>query len=122
VLDLSSYMGNQVYLKFYFDSVDGVANDYQGAYIDDVFIYASQPCQGGTPTPGPCVNNGDVNQSGAITAEDAQLSFAIALGVMTPTFVEFCSADCNANGEVTAGDSQGIFAAALGLGECVDPI
>lgn len=73
-------------------------------------------------TENPCVNNGDVNQNGSVTAGDAQLAFSIALGAYTPTEAERCSADCNANGDVTAGDAQGIFATALGSGSCADPV
>ncbi len=67
-----------------------------------------------------CVHDGDVNQDFTITAEDAQLAFSIALGVLSPTPVEACAADCNGDGSVTAGDAQQIFYAALGSGACVD--
>jgi len=116
VVDLAPYVGNQVYLKFYFNSVDGISNTYRGAYIDDVGIIAAEPCTGN------CINDGDVNDTGTITAEDAQLSFGIALGVITPTEEEECAADCNGDGYVTAADSQGIFAAAMGQGSCMDPL
>jgi len=122
VLDLGNYVGNDVQLHFTFDSVDGVANTYQGAYIDNVAIIAAEPCTQGTPTPGSCINHGDVNLNGEITAEDAQIAFQIALGVWTATPQEYCAADCNGNGEVTAADAQGVFAAALGAGECSDPL
>ena len=35
-LDLSSYAGGQVKLRFFFDTIDAVANNYEGWYIDDV--------------------------------------------------------------------------------------
>jgi len=95
---------------------------YCGWNIDDVLVSFSQPCGQTTPTPGACNNDGDVNLNGTITAEDAQLAFSIALGVMTPTLEEFCAADCNDSGDVTAGDAQIIFATALGLDSCVDPV
>ncbi|MBN1296723.1 dockerin type I repeat-containing protein [bacterium] len=73
----------------------------------------------GTPT-SECINNGDTNLSGDITAGDAQLAFMIALGVYSPTYLEECAADCNGDGEVTAGDAQRIFLTVLGSAECVD--
>jgi hypothetical protein len=76
-----------------------------------------------TPTDTPeCLNTGDVNDDGVITAGDAQLAFMIALGAYSPTYKEWCAADCNGDGVVTAGDAQLIFLAALGSGACVDPL
>lgn len=78
-----------------------------------------------TPTDSPtaeCINNGDVNLSGSITAGDAQLAFLITLGFYAPTYQEECAADCNGDGNVTAGDAQAIFLTTLGLGACVDPL
>lgn len=81
---------------------------------------------GSGPTPTPtapyCVNSGDVNLDGELTANDAQGAFYIVLGLFTPTPIEFCAADCNADLDVTAGDAQMIFLAVLGLGNCDDPI
>jgi subtilisin family serine protease len=76
-----------------------------------------------TPTPPPvCLNHGDVNFDGVITASDAQMAFMIALGIYSPTFEEECAADCTGDGVVTAGDAQMIFFAGLGQDECVDPL
>ena len=69
-----------------------------------------------------CVNHGDVNLDGTITAADAQLAFFIVLGTYSPTFEEECAADCNGDGEVTAADAQAIFLVVLGLGDCADPL
>ncbi len=69
-----------------------------------------------------CINHGDVNLSGDLTAEDAQLAFQIALGLLDPTPQEFCAADCNADLAVTAGDAQAIFGAVLGMGSCAEPL
>ncbi|MBN1297338.1 SUMF1/EgtB/PvdO family nonheme iron enzyme [bacterium] len=76
-------------------------------------------CQ--TPTP-ECLNTGDVNFSGTITASDAQLAFLITLGTVIPTYEEACASDCNGSGSVTAADAQAIFLTVLGSGTCVDPI
>ncbi|HPQ40537.1 MAG TPA: dockerin type I domain-containing protein, partial [bacterium] len=89
---------------------------YCGWNIDDVLVSYTQPCEE------PCINNGDVNQNGEITAGDAQMAFQIALGQISPTPEEFCSADCNGDEEVTAGDAQQVFMTALGSATCVDPL
>jgi hypothetical protein len=72
--------------------------------------------------PDDCLNTGDVDGSGTITAADAQLAFMIALGLMNPTYEQACAADCNGDGQVTAADAQMIFYVALGiLPQCADP-
>ncbi len=74
-----------------------------------------------TPTPS-CVHDGDINNSGNLTASDAQSAFLIALGMLSPTPEELCSADCNGNDIVTAEDAQMIFMGVLELASCSDPI
>jgi hypothetical protein len=76
-----------------------------------------------TPTPTPdCINSGDVNNDGTITAGDAQVAFQIALAMFSPTPEQECRADCDGSGTVTAGDAQIIFRVALGMGDsCSDP-
>ncbi|MCD4654437.1 dockerin type I repeat-containing protein, partial [bacterium] len=69
-----------------------------------------------------CVNHGDVNLNGQLTASDAQLAFLITLGLYEPTFEEECAADCNGDLSVTAADAQDIFYAVIGIGSCVDEI
>ncbi len=72
--------------------------------------------------PGQCLNHGDVTGDGILTAGDAQTTFEIALGIITPTQDQECAADCNGDGNITAGDAQAIFGAVLGMGSCVDPV
>ncbi len=69
-----------------------------------------------------CINNGDVNQDGILSAADAQLAFYIALGQYSPTYEEECAADCNGDGIVTAADAQLIFYTVIGIGDCADPL
>ncbi len=69
-----------------------------------------------------CLNHGDLNFDGELTAGDAQFTFMIALGFYIPTFQEACAADCTGDGEITSGDAQGVFIAAMGAGQCSDPI
>lgn len=71
----------------------------------------------------PCLNTGDVNGSGDMTAADAQMAFYIVLGLIQPTYIEACAADCNGSGDVTAADAQAIFYVVLGLQPaCADPL
>ncbi|MCD4654433.1 hypothetical protein K8T06_10935, partial [bacterium] len=104
----------------YYIWVDGYHEDDFGEHCLEVF-WSDPPTA--TPTLPPCLNHGDVNASGGLTAEDAQITFNIVLGLYIPTYVENCAADCDGNGSVTAGDSQAIFFDVLGIGEgCVDEI
>jgi hypothetical protein len=122
--DISSIADNQpsLYLRWVMGTTDGSVI-YCGWNIDDVEIWAEDlTVIPPTPTQNPCINNGDVNDDGVITAGDAQLAFQIALGMIIPTYEEACAADCNGDDQVTAGDAQMIFLAALGSASCVDPI
>ncbi|MCD4654430.1 hypothetical protein K8T06_10920 [bacterium] len=68
-----------------------------------------------------CINSGDVNCSGNLTAEDAQITFNITLGLIEPSQREECAADCDGNGTVSTDDAQMIFFCALGITEeCAD--
>lgn len=71
-----------------------------------------------------CLNDGDVDDNGRLTPQDAQISFQISLGIIpNPTHDEFCSADCSGNGVVTSEDAQCIFFHYLGLEcDCADAI
>jgi hypothetical protein len=69
-----------------------------------------------------CVNHGDANLDGVISAGDAQLAFFIVLGAYSPTYEEECAADCNGDGLVTAADAQAIFLVVIGSGDCADPL
>jgi hypothetical protein len=42
IFDLSPYIGNQVRIRFYFDTVDELYNQHRGWYIDDVCILADE--------------------------------------------------------------------------------
>jgi hypothetical protein len=117
---------NQVRIRWTIGPTDGSVV-YCGWNIDDVLVSYTIPCTQPTPTPHPtetpsCINNGDVNNDGVISASDAQLTFMIALGSYTPTYEEECAADCNGNGIVSAGDAQQVFMTALGSASCVDPL
>ena len=76
-----------------------------------------------TPTPQPCVHNGDVNADDSITPEDALECFQIYLtSYPDPTYEEYCSADCDGNNLVTPADALCIFRNYInGSCECVMP-
>ena len=40
--DISSYAGKNVQIRFFFDTVDGYINDYEGWYIDDILIFGEK--------------------------------------------------------------------------------
>jgi hypothetical protein len=42
-LDLSDYTGNVIKIRFYFDTIDSIGNDYPGWFIDDVMVYFAGP-------------------------------------------------------------------------------
>ncbi len=75
-----------------------------------------------TATPGDCINHGDANLDGILTAADAQLIFQFVLGNETPTYEQECAADCNGDGIITAADAQLVFLTVLGQETCVDPL
>ncbi len=95
-----------------------------GWNIDDVVVSYTRECTSiPTPTPKPdCLNTGDVNNDGELSAEDAQLAFQIAIGAFAPTHDEECAADCSGDGIVSSTDAQYIFLASLGSESCVDPL
>jgi len=102
-----------------FDSSGSVRINSIQRTLGTYFLAPSGP----TPTPGECLNHGDVSLDGEVTAADAQLTFMIALGSHSPTYEEECAADCNGDGEVTAGDAQNVFMVALGsMSSCADPL
>ena len=69
-----------------------------------------------------CLNHGDVDANGQLTAQDAQTAFNIVMGFYTPTPEENCAADCSGDSDVTAGDAQAIFTHVIYGGACADPI
>jgi len=40
-IDLTAYAGHNVNIRFFFDTIDNVANNYKGWYIDDVLVYTA---------------------------------------------------------------------------------
>lgn len=39
VLDITQFAGNEIQIRFYFDTIDGIINDYPGWFFDDVLVY-----------------------------------------------------------------------------------
>ena len=52
-VSLASYVGGNVYIRFWFNTVDGLYNNYEGWYVDDVKVLGafSGPVPTATPTP-----------------------------------------------------------------------
>ncbi len=149
--DISNWAAghNDVTLRWVMGPSDSIIA-YCGWNIDDVMVSYTTECVPPTPTPAPptatptatptsppptntpapptatptpdCINHGDVNFDGVITAEDAQITFQIAIGQHIPTYEEECAADCNGDGVVSAADAQLVFLTAIGAGECADPM
>ena len=71
-----------------------------------------------------CIHNGDVDDNGSLTPEDALNSFQIYLLMFPyPTYEEFCRADCNGSGGVTPRDALCIFQNYLqGSCACMDDL
>jgi len=79
-----------------------------------------------SPTPVACVHDGDVNQDGTVTPEDARLAFYLYLACeqQTPSRETYCAADFCGIGEigicdasVTPADARGIYLNYLGITE-----
>ncbi|WP_176371604.1 discoidin domain-containing protein [Desulfosediminicola flagellatus] len=49
-IDLSSYVGKSVYIRFYFDTVDGLYNNYMGWLVDDIEVVTFIPDDGIAPS------------------------------------------------------------------------
>jgi len=83
-VDLSSYVGGSIQLRFHFNTVDAVANTFEGWYIDDVAIL-TDPLPNNPPT----ANNQSVNvfqdtaQAILLTASDLEGS-PLTYSVVTP--------------------------------------
>jgi hypothetical protein len=43
-LDLTPYIGNIINIRFYFDTLDSIANDYAGWFFDDVIVSSESFC------------------------------------------------------------------------------
>ena len=48
-VDLSAYAGSQLFLRFHFNTVDSVANTFEGWYVDDITILSAQASPAITP-------------------------------------------------------------------------
>ena len=146
-MDISQYADGQDSVEIRFDVRADYTISYPGFYLDDVFICGvfhgaitpsptptfpatSTPTPTPTiptPTPTPtqfCVNDGDVDNSGALTPQDALSAFQIYLGVIpNPSETELCAADCNASTTVTPEDALCIFRHYLSNScDCMDSV
>lgn len=71
-IDLSGYAGQTIYIRFYFNTIDNLYNNYEGWFIDDVKIeYDTIPDP--TPTPEPGIIFSDDIESGTNSWESSGL-------------------------------------------------
>ncbi|MBN1551124.1 right-handed parallel beta-helix repeat-containing protein [bacterium] len=96
-------------------NADGMGND-----AGDTIDYCPWLLEPGPP----CINDGDVDNNGQLTPQDAQMAFQIYLNIIAnPTEEELCSADCNGNDTVSPADALCIYRHYLdGSCDCVDQI
>ena len=69
-----------------------------------------------------CHPDGDVDQSGSVTAADALLAFQQALGLAQLGVCQQSIADVSSDGNITASDALCIFQKALSLPSCLDSL
>ena len=69
-----------------------------------------------------CQPDGDVDQSGSVTAADALLAFQQALGLAQLGVCQQSIADVSSDGNITASDALCIFQKALSLPSCLDSL
>ena len=76
IIDMSSYVGqDNIQIRFFFDTKDGIWNDFEGWYIDDVFIYGQS--SGGNLLPiaigqNQTVSDGDNNSVEIVTLNGSE--------------------------------------------------
>ena len=77
-----------------------------------------------SPTPVPCIHNGDVDDNGTITTQDALMAFQIYLEILPDaTEQQRCSADCNGNEQISPIDALCIYLNYMsGACQCIDPL
>jgi hypothetical protein len=90
-VNITAHAGQTVQLRWHFDSVDGVANNFRGWQVDNVRISATGlVCKGG-----PIL--GDLDGNGVVDVYD----LLIMLGAWGPCDGQgACTADLNGDGEV----------------------
>ena len=79
-VDLSAFAGGDVYLRFWFDTIDGLINTFEGWYVDDVSVRAAGSAPAPTvssvsPSDGPAVGGTPVTITGADFAAGATVTF-----------------------------------------------
>ncbi|MBI5097014.1 MAG: choice-of-anchor J domain-containing protein [Nitrospirae bacterium] len=48
-IDLTAYVGHDIQVRFFFDTIDNILNNYKGWYIDDILVYTSPSGYSFTP-------------------------------------------------------------------------
>lgn len=97
-VDLTSWSGGDIYIQFYFDTLDDLYNYFEGWYVDDVTIWVAGAQEAGLYISNTSVEEGD---GGTVTAH-----FTVSLANTTtgPVTVDWTTADGTAT--VADGDYQ----------------
>ncbi|HEY6169414.1 MAG TPA: Calx-beta domain-containing protein [Verrucomicrobiae bacterium] len=77
-VNVSAFAGQVIRLRFHFDTVDGVANNFEGWYLDDIVIASTFSPLSMTPTNTGSFTNGV--WSGALTVLQASPTVELAVG------------------------------------------
>jgi hypothetical protein len=105
IIDLSAYLGQTIQLRFSFDTVDAVANNFKGWYIDDVRIAIVGSYSSFAPTTFTWIDIASPANDTGITGDDA--SGTVALGFNFNFFgTLYSSASIATNGFLTFGGSS----------------
>lgn len=79
--NLSAYAGQTITVRFNFNSLDGILNDYDGIYVDDISISVPSPLMVSQSTNNVCPGT-------AVTlSTNAAAGFSWSTGAITPTIV-----------------------------------
>ena len=98
-IDLSSYVGDTIQLRFFFDTGDTAQNHFEGWYVEDLSVYAS--------TPGPGIRVSPTG--GLVTSEDGSAaSFSVQM-TAAPTAPVTVSLESSDNSEGTLDQNALIF-------------
>jgi hypothetical protein len=96
-LDLSSYVGSQVRVRFHFDTNDGLHNGYRGWYIDDFMLDVTA-----VSPPGPMVYAGHLNDDDDSDDSSGNNDSIVNPGEVIEVFVDLLNQGSTAANNVAA--------------------
>lgn len=72
-IDLSAFAGQDIQVRFRFDSIDGTANNFTGWLVDDVVVTAQSSCGGGNTAPSVVIS---APSGGSTSSQGQSVSFS----------------------------------------------